>query len=121
MDRNDGEMGTVKKLFQAIRQGDLETVKELLDKKPELIECTAKQPPKKDDGQSPLQVALKTGNFEIAEYLLMLHGGVKVFHSKDVQFYADRHGEAHPYMQALFADLCGKQTECDLLQPAVQE
>ncbi len=161
MDRNDGEMGTVKKLFQAIRQGDLETVKELLDKKPELIGCTAKQPPKKDDGQSPLQVALKTGNFEIAEYLLMLHadvnfmeskdcadewrapvihdainaavmnsrwnvnseiyGGVKVFHSKDVQFYADRHGEAHPYMQALFADLCGKQTECDLLQPAVQE
>ena len=23
--------------------------------------------------------------------------------------------------KALFADLCGKQTECDLLQPAVQE
>lgn len=28
---------------------------------------------------------------------------------------------AHPYLQALFADLCGKQTECNLLQPAVQE
>lgn len=73
----------MKKLFQAIRQGDLETVKELLDKKPELIGCTAKQPPKKDDGQSPLQVALKTGNFEIAEYLLMLHADVNFMESED--------------------------------------
>jgi len=30
----------------------------------------AKQPPKKDDGQSPLQVALKTGNTASADYLL---------------------------------------------------
>lgn len=60
----------MKKLFQAIRQNDLDTVKELLSKKPELIRCTAKQPPKKDDGQSPLQVALKTGNFDIVCYLL---------------------------------------------------
>ena len=48
----------------------------MLDKKPELISCTAKQPPKKDDGQSPLQVALKTGNFEIASYLLDLGADV---------------------------------------------
>ncbi|MCT4595158.1 MAG: ankyrin repeat domain-containing protein [Anaeromicrobium sp.] len=27
-------------------------------------------PPKKDDGQSPLQVALKTGNFQIADFLI---------------------------------------------------
>lgn len=60
----------MKKLFQAIRQNDLDTVKELLSKKPELISCTAKQPPKKDDGQSLLQVALKTGNFDIVWYLL---------------------------------------------------
>lgn len=39
----------------------------------------------------------------------------------DVQLHADRHGKAHPYLQALFADLCGKQTECNLLQSAVQE
>ena len=37
------------------------------------------------------------------------------WYKDDVQFYADRHGEAYPYLQALFADLCGKQTECDLL------
>lgn len=60
----------MKKLFQVIRQGDLAAVRELLEKKPELISSTAKQPPKKDDGQSPLQVALKTGEFDIAEYLL---------------------------------------------------
>lgn len=60
----------MKKLFQAIRQNDLDTVKELLNKKPELIRCTAKQPPKKDDGQSPLQVSLKIGELDIAEYLL---------------------------------------------------
>jgi ankyrin repeat protein len=54
----------------AIRHGDLEQVKELIGKKPELISCTAKQPPKKDDGQSPLQVAIKSGNFQIADYLL---------------------------------------------------
>ena len=55
----------MKKLFQAIRRGDAAAVRELLEKKPELIACTAKQPPKKDDGQSPLQVALKTNHLEI--------------------------------------------------------
>lgn len=60
----------MKKLFTAIRKKDNETVKQLIERKPELVNCTAKQPPKKDDGQSPLQVALKTGNFEIADFLL---------------------------------------------------
>ncbi len=62
----------MKKLFQAIRKGEIETVKQLIQSKPELVNCIAKQPPKKDDGQSPLQVALKTGHFEIAEYLIDL-------------------------------------------------
>ena len=60
----------MKKLFKAIRNGDFNEVKEIITKKPELVNCVAKQPPKKDDGQSPLQVALKTGNFEIAKYLI---------------------------------------------------
>lgn len=60
----------MKKLFLTIRHGDLELVKDIIMKKPELVNCTAKQPPKKDDGQSPLQVAIKSGNFEIANYLL---------------------------------------------------
>lgn len=60
----------MKKLFTAIRDGALDQVKEILEKKPELISCTAKQPPKKDDGQSPLQVAIKCGRLDIADYLL---------------------------------------------------
>ncbi len=66
----------MKKLFVAIRKGELETVRELLEKKPELVACTAKQPPKQDDGQSPLQVAIKSGQFEIAN--MLLDGGADV-------------------------------------------
>lgn len=73
----------MKKLFQAIRQGDAAAVQELLEKKPELIACTAKQPPKKDDGQSPLQVALKTNHLEIAEYLLDLGADVNFMEAED--------------------------------------
>ena len=60
----------MKKLFTAIRASDLEIVRQIIEKKPELANCVAKKPPKKDDGQSPLQVALKTGNTAIANYLL---------------------------------------------------
>lgn len=60
----------MKKMFTAIRASDLETVKKIIEKKPDIVNCKAKQPPKKDDGQSPLQVALKIGNLTIANYLL---------------------------------------------------
>ena len=60
----------MKKLFNAIRSENLDEVKAIIDKKPDLENCTAKQPPKKDDGQSPLQVALKTGAFDICDYLI---------------------------------------------------
>ena len=60
----------MRKLFKAIRHRELAVVQEILGKKPDLITYTSKQPPKKDDGQSLLQVSIKTGNFEIAEYLL---------------------------------------------------
>ena len=60
----------MKKLFTAIRKSDLEEVKRIIDKDISLVNCVAKQPPKKDDGQSPLQVSIKSGNFEIAKYLI---------------------------------------------------
>ena len=60
----------MKKLFTAIRASDFEIVRQIIQNKPLLVNCVAKQPPKKDDGQSPLQVALKTGNTAIASYLL---------------------------------------------------
>ena len=68
----------MKKLFQAIRKSEIEVVKQLIQKKTELVNCVAKHPPKKDDGQSPLQVALKTGNSEIAEYLIEAGADVNV-------------------------------------------
>ena len=60
----------MKKLFTAIRQGNLDEVTRILDKNPDLISCLAKAPPKKDDGQSPLMVAIKSDNLEVAHLLL---------------------------------------------------
>ena len=56
----------MKKLFTSIRQGKLGEVARILDKNPSLISCLAKAPPKKDDGQSPLMVAIKSDNLEVA-------------------------------------------------------
>ncbi len=64
----------MKKLFVAIRRGNLEEVAAILDKNPDLISCLAKAPPKKDDGQSPLMVAIKSDNLEVA-HLLLDRGG----------------------------------------------
>ena len=60
----------MKKLFTAIQKNDINTVRSLLDKSPELISCILKGTPKKYDGQSPLQVALKDSSTEMIELLL---------------------------------------------------
>lgn len=60
----------MKKLFQAIRKNDIETVRALIQDDPALVNCVAKQPPKKDDGQSPLQIAFKSNCLDIAKYLI---------------------------------------------------
>jgi len=73
----------MKKLFTAIRQKNNDLVREILEKKPELISCTAKQPPKKDDGQSPLQVALKVSNYEVIELLLDMNADIHFMESED--------------------------------------
>lgn len=72
----------MKKLFTAIRKSDLEAVGKILEKDPSLIACTANAPPKKDDGQSPLQVALKTDNAAIANYLLDMGADVNFMESE---------------------------------------
>lgn len=71
----------MKKLFKAIRDKNLDMVIQLIKQYPELVNCVAKQPPKKDDGQSPLQIALKTGALDIAEYL--------IDHGADINFMED--------------------------------
>lgn len=70
IDVNERRIWIMTKLFKAIRQNDIETVKKVLHRYPEKVNCMATAPPKKDEGQSPLQVAIKVGNIEIAHYLI---------------------------------------------------
>ncbi|MEH6449969.1 MAG: ankyrin repeat domain-containing protein [Oleispira sp.] len=60
----------INRFFKAIRAADVALVKELQNTIPELVNVCSFSPPKKDDGQSPLHVAYKTGNYEIANYLI---------------------------------------------------
>lgn len=60
----------MKKLFTAIRKSDIDTVKDILKKSPDLISCVSTGAPKKDEGQSPLQVALKASSTDVLHYLL---------------------------------------------------
>lgn len=60
----------IKIFFKAISDGDLNKVSELVDNNAEYLSICNIAPPKKDDGQSGLQVAFKTGNFEIAKFLI---------------------------------------------------
>lgn len=73
----------MKKLFTSIRQGDSAAVTGLLDKKPELVASTATSPPKKDVGQSPLQVAIRTTNFAIAHLLLDRGADINFMEAED--------------------------------------
>lgn len=48
----------------------MEEVKAIIEKKPEFVSCISTPPPKKEQGQSPLQVAIKVDAFDIAYYLI---------------------------------------------------
>lgn len=84
----------MKKLFKAIRQENLEEVKSIIEKKPELVNCVATPPPKKDNGQSPLQVAIKIGAFDIIDYLIENNADVNFMEKED-----DDPGVRHPVLQ----------------------
>lgn len=73
----------MKKLFKAIRQKNLEEVKSIIEKNPELVNCVAVLPPKKDNGQSPLQVALKISALEIIDYLIEKGADVNFMEAED--------------------------------------
>lgn len=73
----------MKKLFVSVRQGNLDEVKRIIEKEPELVNCVSGKLPKKDHGQSPLQVALKTGQFEIADYLISRGADVNFMEAED--------------------------------------
>ncbi len=60
----------MRKLFDAIRKRENDIVRDLIAENPDLVNSVATAPPEQDEGQSPLQVAIKTGNFVIVDSLL---------------------------------------------------
>ena len=50
----------MQKTFQLLRRGDIEGVRQILDKKPEEVNAVSGDKPKRDQGQSLLQVAIKS-------------------------------------------------------------
>lgn len=61
----------MKKMFKDIRNGDLDSVRTATAKNSAVVnEIFDGKAPKKDIGQSPLQVAVKCGEFEIIDFLL---------------------------------------------------
>ena len=60
----------IKVFFKAIADSDINKVSELLNSNKEYLTVYNVAPPKKDDGQSGLQVAFRTGNFDIAKLLI---------------------------------------------------
>jgi hypothetical protein len=74
----------VKALFREIRAGDIRAVTARLDADDALVNATAMAPPKKDDGQSTLQVAIKAGQFGVAHLLLERGADVNFMESSDL-------------------------------------
>lgn len=71
-------------LFREIRAGDVAAVANRLDRDPALVHAIAKSPPKKDDGQSTLQVAIKSANIDVAYLLLDRGADVRFMDSSDI-------------------------------------
>ena len=60
----------IKRFFKAVSDGNTNKVSELLDENTVYLTVCNFAPPKKDDGQSGLQIAFQTGNFEVAKLLI---------------------------------------------------
>lgn len=100
----------MKKLFKAIRDRNLDEVRAILEKNPEAIDEAATPPPKKDIGQSPLQVAIKIGAFDIARFL-MDKGGDANFMEEEAEGTSLRCPLLHDAIRAALHSLCYKQID----------
>jgi ankyrin repeat protein len=98
------EKKEVKAIFKAIRKGETAAVKALVDANADLVNCCASAPPKKDDGQSPLQVALKTGQLEIADFLVERRADVNFM--EESQINAWRTPVLHDAIMASLITMC---------------
>lgn len=99
------------KLFKDIRHSDLEAVRASISKNAAVVnEVYAGKTPKKDIGQSPLQVAIKCGEFEIIE--LLLENGADPDFMEDPEL-VPAHSVCMPVLQdaviGVFSALCYKQ------------
>lgn len=74
----------IKIFFKAISDGDLSKISSLIDTDIEYLKICNFAPPKKDDGQSGLQVAFKSGRFEIARFLIEKGTDVNFIESSNV-------------------------------------
>ena len=74
----------IKIFFKAISEGDINKVSELVNINTEYLTISNVAPPKKDDGQSGLQVAFKTGNFEIAKLLIDKGANVNYIETSEI-------------------------------------
>lgn len=100
----------MKKLFKAIRNEDLEEVKSIIQKKPETISSISTPPPKKDIGQSPLQVAVKIGAFDIAYYLIEQGADIN-FMEEEAEGTQLRCPVLHDAIRTVLQSLCYKDIE----------
>lgn len=99
------------KLFKDIRHGDIEAVRAAISKNAAVVnEVYNAKAPKKDIGQSPLQVAIKCGEFEIVN--LLLEKGADSDFMEDpaiVPPHSVCMSVLHDAIIGVFASLCYKQ------------
>ncbi|MBD5095768.1 MAG: hypothetical protein HDT40_01995 [Lachnospiraceae bacterium] len=99
------------KLFKDIRHGDIEAVRAVILKNVTIVnEVYNAKTPKKDIGQSPLQVAIKCGEFEIIE--LLLENGADADFMEDAALVPPHSvcmSVLHDAIIGVFAALCYKQ------------
>ena len=99
------------KLFKDIRHGDIEAVRAAISKNAAVVnEVYNAKAPKKDIGQSPLQVAIKCGDFEIID--LLLEKGADSDFMEDpaiVPPHSVCMSVLHDAIIGVFASLCYKQ------------
>lgn len=100
----------MKKLFKAIRQENLQEVTSIIEKNPQLVNCVATPPPKKDNGQSPLQVAIKIGAIDIINYLIE-HGADVNFMEAEDDDPGVRTPVLHDAIRMTLISLCYKQLD----------
>jgi ankyrin repeat protein len=74
----------IKAFFKAIADSDINKVTELINSDKEYLTVCNVAPPKKDDGQSGLQVSFKTGNFDIARLLIELGADINFIETSSV-------------------------------------